>query len=595
MSRFLSWTAAALSVAIVAVGACSATETSEFGDDANPNGGNGQGAGSTGVAGGFTTSTGGNGPGYGCSADLQYVVDGNGTVIETCWPDGGCSNGACIDPCQAAAESQGNVSCSFTVATPHFYVGIEPPCFAVFVANNWPKDAQITVTRGGQSYDVTQFGRIPDGTDTATSWPAVPSTGLPVDQVAVMFLSTDPDSTNGGNSLACPVSPAISAPNGSAVSGSNVGEAWRITTSIPVSAYDILPYGGASSYLPSAELILPTTAWGDNYIAVTPTPSSGPPWGQLVANEDNTTIQILPTVALPAAGSVPAAPANTTTTFTLNGGQYVQWQLTSGQDMTGTVIQADKPVSFTGGDAYICYQSATSGGGGCDSAHQMIPPVNAQGFEYVGMPYANRGTGQESIPYRFVGSVDGTTLTYDPPQPSAPATLNSGEVAQFEAVGAFTATSQDENHPFYVGQIMPGCSVQGSPNCLGDEEYVNILPPAQFLAKYVFFTDPTYPTTNLVVTRINNGNGFQDVNIDCIGNITGWQPVGSSGRYEVTNVDLLRLGVPNGSCTNGAHTAESTGPFGLMVWGLDTYSSYAYPAGGSVAPINTVVVPPTPK
>ena len=29
--------------------------------------------------------------------------------------------------------------------------------------------------------------------------------------------------------------------------------------------------------------------------------------------------------------------------------------------------------------------------------------------------------------------------------------------------------------------------------------------------------------------------------------------------------------------------------------GLDTYSSYAYPAGGNVATINTVVVPPVPK
>jgi hypothetical protein len=32
-----------------------------------------------------------------------------------------------------------------------------------------------------------------------------------------------------------------------------------------------------------------------------------------------------------------------------------------------------------------------------------------------------------------------------------------------------------------------------------------------------------------------------------------------------------------------------------MVWGLDTYSSYAYPAGGSAEAINTVVVPPIPQ
>ena len=43
------------------------------------------------------------------------------------------------------------------------------------------------------------------------------------------------------------------------------------------------------------------------------------------------------------------------------------------------------------------------------------------------------------------------------------------------------------------------------------------------------------------------------------------------------------------------HTATSSGPFGLTVWGLDNFASYAYPAGGNVASINTVVVPPTPQ
>ena len=50
----------------------------------------------------------------------------------------------------------------------------------------------------------------------------------------------------------------------------------------------------------------------------------------------------------------------------------------------------------------------------------------------------------------------------------------------------------------------------------------------------------------------------------------------------------------NGTCNNGPHVANSAGPFGIMVWGLDDAASYGYPAGGNVAPINTVIVPPTP-
>ncbi|HEY6039027.1 MAG TPA: IgGFc-binding protein, partial [Kofleriaceae bacterium] len=125
--------------------------------------------------------------------------------------------------------------------------------------------------------------------------------------------------------------------------------------------------------------------------------------------------------------------------------------------------------------------------------------------------------------------------------------------------------------------------------CLGDEEYVNILPPAQWLSSYVFFTDPTYTTTNLVITRKGGTAGFQDVTVDCLGVISGWQPVGTNGDYEITNVDLQR-NTPVGTCTNGRHTASSAGSFNIMVWGLSKFASYAYPAGGNVGKINPVIV-----
>jgi hypothetical protein len=552
-------------------------------------------------------------PSYGCSPDLQDVVDMNGTVIQKCGPDQGCANGMCIAACNAAAQSKGNVACDFVVATPSFYADIAPPCFAVFLANNWPHDAKVTVQWNGMSFDATKFGRIPDGTPNASSWQPIPATGLPSGKVAVLFISHDPSSVN-GTPLACPVTPAVSQSGGTAVyngSGANdtgIGHAWHISTDIPVSAYDILPYGGAKSYLPSAELIIPTSAWGTNYIAVDPKPASGPSFGQIVASQGSTHVKIVPTAALPAGTGVMAAPQNMVTTYTLNAGDYIQWQwpfMPGDPDMTGSIISSDKPVEFTGGTGYLCtnatgIMSATSTYGGCDSHHQMIPPIAAMGNQYVAPPYATRMASlmPESIPYRLVGTVAGTTLTYDPPQTGAPTTLGVGQFVEFETTQAFVVSSQDNKHPFYVGQYMSGCGVTGGSRppggCLGDEEFVNILPPAQWLSKYVFFTDPTYPTTNLVLVREKTPSGFQDVNVDCIGKVTGWTKVDNKGNYEITNVDLLR-GTPIGSCTNGGHVASSKGPFGLMVWGEDSASSYGYPAGGNVAPINTVVVPPNPQ
>jgi hypothetical protein len=555
--------------------------------------------------------SGSNPNGQGCSSDLHSVTDANGNVVQTCADDQGCAAGVCVEACAAAAASQGSVGCDFAVSTPSFLAQISPPCFAVFLANNWPKEATVTISRGAQTYSAATIGRVPDGTANAASWPAVPTNGIASSDVGVLFLSHDPAAFNGDSAMTCPIPPAVAGSGGSSVYNgsdnvSGIGTAFRIHTSVPVSAYDIEPYGGATSFLPSAELLLPTSAWGTNYVAAGPaktgnafTNAAG--WGQVVAATDNTTITVSPKVALPGGGAgVPAAPAGQATTYTLNAGQYIQWQDTG--DMAGSVIQSDHPVAFSTGSTYLCVSSATSSGGGCDSGHQLVPPVSALGSEYVAPPYATRRADlqPESIKYRFVGAADGTTLTYDPAVAGAPTSIMLGQVVEFEATVPFKVTSQDAMHPYYVGQYMSGCSVTGGTRpgddasgsgvpCLGDEEYVNILPPAQWLSSYVFFTDPTYSTTNFVVTRKKSGAGFADVSIDCLGTLSGWQPVGSSGQYEITNVDMQRLQFV-GTCTNGRHTAKSSGAFNIMVWGLANFASYAYPAGGNVGKINPVVI-----
>jgi len=185
--------------------------------------------------------------------------------------------------------------------------------------------------------------------------------------------------------------------------------------------------------------------------------------------------------------------------------------------------------------------------------------------------------------------VDGTRLAYDPPQGAAPAELERGSVVDFEAVGAFSVRSQDDEFPFYLAELMPGCG-KGSPT--GDEEMVNVLPLAQYQSKYVFFADPTYGTTNLVLVRKKTDGAFRDVELDCAGVVGGWTDVGTSGNYQVTDIDLVRNGVDAGACGNGRRVASSDGAFGLVVWGLDQWASYAYPAGGGAAPIHDVVVDP---
>lgn len=97
-----------------------------------------------------------------------------------------------------------------------------------------------------------------------------------------------------------------------------------------------------------------------------------------------------------------------------------------------------------------------------------------------------------------------------------------------------------------------------------------------------------------MITRKKTATGFKDVKVDCLGDVMYWQPVGSSGDCEYATAYLLDNGKPQHGCTNGPHQAESDGPFGLVVWGLAKYASYAYPAGGNVARLNDVEVQPVP-
>jgi hypothetical protein len=216
------------------------------------------------------------------------------------------------------------------------------------------------------------------------------------------------------------------------------------------------------------------------------------------------------------------------------------------------------------------------------------------------------------VPWRILGVVDGTTLSYVPEAPAgAPTTLNSGQVVDFEAGAPSLVRAQDDKHPFYMASYM-STWIAYDPTYLdarGDPEFVNVVPTAQYLNAYTFFTDPTYPETNLVVVRKKGDKGFADVTLDCAGPLTGWTPLGDA--YEWTRTDLVRHDFePQGSCDNGRHVMSSDAPFGLTVWGwgsaetggygpLDpTYTqsvSYAYPAGAGVLSLTDIVVPPVPK
>jgi hypothetical protein len=533
-----------------------------------------------------------------CSADLHQILDCNDKLVQTCPSDKGCGpNNTCIDPCAAAEDSQTTIGCDFYALTTAPMSQTRGSCYAALLANTWTSPVTLAVEYNGTKLPTAGFARVPQGSGTLTYQPLANGQLAP-GQIGILFLSAKDSGDEFWTACPAGVTPAVTA-DFTDVDGTALGHAFHITTSAPVVAYDIFPYGGATSYVTSASLLVPTPAWGTNYIAVDGYAADpylsmsfdGHPYIQIVAAADQTHVTISPTADIAPGTGVAGTGKGKPATYTLASGQFVQFM--QDPELAGSPIQSDKPVSVWGGSS--CADVPVSSGA-CDSLHQQLVPVSTLGRTYTAVRYRNRGMAEETVPWRFVGAVDGTTLTFDPPQMGAPATLASGQLVEYTAPGPFSVTSQDDKHPFYLGAHMTGSTEEPTTNSDGDPDFVNIVPPDQWLPSYLFLTDPTYADTNLVFVRAKPKNGaFADVTLDCAGKLAGWQAIGGGGTYEYTRVDLVIAGAPQGKCNNGVHTATSTAPFALTVWGWDHSVSYAYPAGMSTLPINMVVVPPVPK
>lgn len=528
-----------------------------------------------------------------------------------------------IDPtppsgCVLAADERSSIGCDYALFYPRAYNARGYPfdvgggCFAAFVTNEGDRPATLDVNYGGQSLDVTKFAYIPSGSGQGITYTPLTNAELAPRQVAILFLASTVDSPQ-----KCPAAtrPAISADL--SIVGTGLGKAFRIKTSEPVVMYDIFPYGGGIAGLASATLLLPTSSWATNYLAVTPQPgvlsaqaktgttstmgdNSLDPWVVIVASEDDTHVTVTPTADLSGGAGIAPTSRGADGTYTLNAGEYLQFRQMS--ELIGTPINADKPIGVWGGSTCM---NIPEGVPACDSAHQQIPPVRALGHEYVAVRPRNRYAAMdESPPWRILAAVDGTRLTYTPERPEgAPETLDKGQFAEFRTGEPFTVQSQGDTHPFYMAGYMDSCEMYTNDvkDCRGDPEFVNVVAPEQYRKSYVFFTDPTYPETHLVVVRAKGENGFSDVNLDCLGPLSGWTAV---GEYEYARVDLVRYNFEaQHGCDNGRHEMTSESPFAVTVWGWGSgetgdltkgfysiYVSYGYPVGASLKSINSVVV-----
>ena len=545
-----------------------------------------------------------------CSLDGRSVVDTcTGAVVETCKPELACGAGVCQEPCAAAAADRSSNGCDFYFQAPLFAKRYGRSCYAAFVVNTSAVPVELALELEGKPLDLSKaVFRTNPGDATL-----LPQEGpIPPGESAVLFVSDTETGVPGTDAVRCPEGVVPASYLDPVPEGTGIGTSYRLTTNVPVGLTAIYPFGGATTFLPSATLLLPVPVWGTQHIIVNawemvglPVPGgAGKPATQIVAAEDDTEVTIRPTRDVQDGVGVVGGPAPLPLSYRLNKGQFLQ--LNQAEELSGSVVTTNKPTTVFGGHECM-FVPATRWA--CDAASQQLPTVEQWGSEYVGVGYRPRlGNEHEPMPYRIVAARDGTQLDYDPVvPPGAPTTLSAGEVVTFySGTGdAFVVRTQDADHPIYLAAYMfGGCSVDepdfigvGNYECKGDPEFVNVVPAAQYLSSYSFYADPTYEESSLVIVRRKNGDRFDDVSLECAGNLTDWKPVGTRGQYEFTRVDLIRSFGPGqtfdgGVCQSGLQRMKSQGPFTATVWGWGHAASYAYPGGMALRKLANVPIDP---
>jgi len=520
-----------------------------------------------------------------CSADLRSVDDCKGNVVQACSPDEGCLNSACVPACAAAEGAQGTLGCDFYVAPMAFQRWFSSQqsgtCVAAMIANGGGTPVSVTISRNGAPIDVADRGRIPRTRAGTVAYEPLPPDGkIPSDAVAIFFLQQTAEGV-------CPGPALVTGPM---LQGTGFGDAYRIETSHPVSAYSVLP---ALTTNVTLSLLYPAASWGTSYVAVVGEPADRErPFMYLedeetsivlVAKED-TTVIVTPSkdlVGKPGAG-VRSVAAGSPRHFELAAGTTLQ--LSQRENLSGTVVNADKPIGLLTGSTW--YQQT--------SRHQQLAPVRATGHRYAAVrPRDREAPFPEKHGWRFVGMVDGTKLVYHPSAPvDAPVELKRGEVVEIETGDRFVVESQDAEHPFAL--------LEGTRRAVGTVFLTGVLfesVPAvsldQLVSSQLLYTVPGFTVGHLVVVReADAGGAFHAVELDCLGPITGWQTIDEAGRYQYALVDTPRFDYEKQQsyCDLGRRSLRSDGPFGVTVWGWSGASYYAYPAATGLRVVNNVSV-----
>lgn len=320
-----------------------------------------------------------------------------------------------------------------------------------------------------------------------------------------------------------------------------------------VTVYAVFP----GAYSSDATVVFPKNSLGSEYTVLNMTGSPGD-WGdaaQIVATEDNTVIEITPSVTTDG-----GQPAGVPFTVTLNEGDVYQLtHLPGNADLTGTRVVGMnigecKPFAVFSGSQCINIGGCTA----CDQIYDMLIPNSNLGSSYGLVPLAQKG---QTI-YRVMAIENGTQVSVDG---ALIATLNAGQFHQF-ANNTFSYLTS--TNPVMVAQFARGVSCDNT----GDPFKVSIFPIEQSINSITFNAFQTPIVNNFWVNIVSPTTGVGEVTLDGA-NIGGqFNPFPANGAYSYARINIAV----------GDHTLNSRDGILATVYGWGGAESFGYCAGAAM-------------
>ncbi|RLB54490.1 MAG: hypothetical protein DRJ42_08950 [Deltaproteobacteria bacterium] len=617
-----------------------------------------------------------------CAPDLWCItcrpdsVRCDGITVQQCSSDGSewvpqedcdinaglaCRDGRCVDLCDEATSNRSYVGCEFYAVdldNAGIRVGSDASAqqYAVVVSNPNAIEIEVRVEVNDALFGAEASPRellsvrVPAGDLEILRLPRREVDGSSSNAVCL------PDDRTCPGTEVCVCSSGDTAPPclcrvTATASGINDGthtavtsNAFRISSQLPIIAYQFNPLDNVGVFSNDASLLLPTSAIGRRYTAIA--------WPQTIANDsinpDNdfdssrddedlrATLTIVGTerettvnvtygdrvVKVVGAGAIPEMGPRGSFSMVINPWDVInlETQALNG-DFTGTVIDADRPVSvFVGSEASDVPRFDSYATRQCCADHleEQLWPDQSHGRRFMIARQPRRSVAlnnaflnpltdsvaetNEPEWVRVLATTAGTTvLNTTLPFPDDVAMLAEGESIIFRADQDFIL---EADKPVAVLQALPSQEAVGIPSEYpgGDPAIVLVPPVEQYRQDYVFLAPDLYAFDFVTITakadtRVLLDGEPLDPRVCTTSAADGLMrrpgdppPTEVIHRCQFSFPDVI--GLPNvrvedgDQSQDGVHTIVADDPVGIVVYGFDAFVSYAYAGGLNLEIIN---------